>query len=54
MKNATKNQQKLEVEVLIHSDLDKENSFINVFSTKNSDSNTDKIPCKTAMLLVVT
>ena len=52
MKNATKD--KLEVEILIHSDIDKENKFIKVYSTKDEDLTSEKIPCNTAMMLVVT
>jgi len=52
MKNATED--KLEVEILIHSDIDKENKFIKVYSTKDEDLTSEKIPCNTAMMLVVT
>jgi len=44
----------LDVEVLVHSDIDKENKFIKVYSTKDEDVQNEKIPCNTAMMLVVT
>lgn len=44
----------LDVEVFVHSDIDKQNNFIKVYSTKNEDLNVEKIPCNTVMMLVVT
>lgn len=57
-KNLTKDSDK--IEILVHSDLDKENSFVRMFSKKatNESESVDlldnTIPCKTAMILVKT